>query len=80
MGLLTKTHRPVIYQDKLLFEPEGEFGYHATIHIKEGNIEVRCGQMETTDSQRPYEVWYPGSKCPTNYQTWQDIMSYIINR
>lgn len=76
----TTQKRPVIYHDKLLFEPEGEHEYHATIQIKEGKIEVWTGMLETTDSQRPYEVWYPGAQYPTPHQTWQDIMSYIINR
>lgn len=80
MRFTTKHERPVIYQDHLLFEPLGENAYRAFIQTSYGKIEVWCCMPETTDYKRPYEVWYPGAKESTHFQTASDIMNYILNR
>lgn len=80
MKIFATQERTSIVQDGLLFQPIGEHAYKAYIETSYGNIEVMCCVPGTTDYSYPYEVWYPGDKESTPFQTADHIMNYILNR
>ena len=52
--------------------------WQCKMELRSGVISVRFGGYGLfTDSERPYEVWYPENDSPTGYQTADDIWSYI---
>lgn len=64
--------------DDMVFKEYPTGGYQCLIETKAGWISVRYGSnLLFTESDKPYEVWYPTEDEPTGYQTANDIFTYI---
>lgn len=69
---------PDFIQDDMEFSKYMDCGYQCKMKVKSGIISVRFGCKNLiTDTERPYEVWYPLDDTPTGYQTAEDIWNYI---
>lgn len=64
--------------DDMIFVKYPYGGMQCIMMLPMGKLSVRKGGHGLfTDTERPYEVWFPGDDSPTGYQTADDIFRWI---